>query len=144
MPIDDCFVYIIVRQDIPETHQAVQSLHAVYHLASLSNPDTGLPNMVLAWARDYEHLEEILARTRGAQITHYAWKEPDQYAVRRFFNGQAFTALAAGPVEPAQRSLFRDLEKVLYSPVVSINRTADSKSAGDGERPSGRASLPCA
>lgn len=101
--------------------------------------------MAYLWARDAEHLEEIASRIAAASIPHFVWREPDGAPVRVFFRGQPLTAVAAGPVEPGQRELFSDLEKVSFanSPVVSTFKTSASKADDVGGNPTGRASLPC-
>lgn len=95
-------VYVVVRQDIPLAHQAVQAVHAGISSARELIPSGAIhPSLVLCTVPDEAALLAVQDRCHRAGIANRIFLESDM--------GEAPTALATGPVGKPQRKLFRDL-----------------------------------
>jgi len=118
---------------LPTEHQIVQTNHATYHLASLYCPDPEkIPNMVLIGLPNLAALERALAKIKAAQITHYAWHEPD------FDLG--FTSITTAPISGEQRKALANYRLYPRTPVV-LSSTSPSKGESVGSGPAGRANV---
>ena len=121
---------MFVRQDLPLSQQIVQSNHAILSLSQWFRID-GIPNVIVIGLPDVAALNRAKSKLDKERIAYYAWHEPD------FDYG--FTALATVPLTPERKTVLKHYR--LYSPVVSILKTAPSKGDDGGGNPSGRATL---
>ncbi len=86
---------MFVRQDIPTEHQVVQSCHAVYHLATTYQPDSGIPNIIAIGIPDLAALKRVETKLQNHHIPHFSWSEPDY--------DFGFTAIATAPLTEEQK-----------------------------------------
>lgn len=161
MNLDDCSVYLFVRQDIPLAQQLVQSNHALLMMAWPELPvctiamdsgaassifasstnvvtlgDHGHPNIILIGVPDVKALERVKAKLERLQIVHYAWREPDE-------PGLGFTAIATAPLDKPQRNQLHSYRLWKYSGS-SEKEHSVSNGEVDGSSPSPSAtSLNC-
>lgn len=90
-------MYIFIREDLPISHQIVQSNHATFSIASLLRLERGIPNIILIGVPHLRSLNKVLAKLKAHQIPHFAWTEPDY--------DFGLTAIATAPLEGEQRSV---------------------------------------
>ena len=94
-------IYVLVREDLPFSHQAVQATHAAIAMArdSLIPSDLQHPNLVVLTVPNEKTLKLMSLRLRGLGIEHRTFEEADM--------NNELTALATEPVQPEQRRHFR-------------------------------------
>jgi hypothetical protein len=93
-------VYVFVRQDLGLAHQLVQSNHATFHLARLTNPDPEIPNLIVIGVPNEATLGRVRAKLEIAQLPHYVWTEPDE--------DMGVTAIATGPLDEQERVVLKN------------------------------------
>ena len=96
MKMDERYVYVFVRQDLPIPLQLVHAGHAIYHITRCVQPDEGTPFMVVIGCPDEAALTRVRAKLHGKQIPHFCWADPD-------VNAAEFLACATAPLTDAQR-----------------------------------------
>ena len=96
--IDDCYVYIFVRRDIPVANQIVQVGHVCYE-AGLNFNAKQDTYMVLCQVDSEEDLLEIELRLNDANVETHKFYEPD--------DDLGYTALCSRPVNKKERKIFR-------------------------------------
>jgi hypothetical protein len=99
---------VFVRQDIPAEHQNVQSLHAVFSIATLTGLEFAIPNIITIGVPDKAALHRVVAKLQANQIPHYAWMEPD------FDFG--FTAIATTPLDAEQKQILMNYRLLKFKP----------------------------
>lgn len=96
--MNEFYVYVFVRQDIPLAQQIVQSNHAVLSMATLAWPHPEvIPNIIVIGVPDTAALERVQAKLRANAVQHFAWREPDY--------DFGFTAIATGILSNEQRQV---------------------------------------
>lgn len=95
-------MYILVREDIPPKHQAVQACHAGISAGRELIPrDEQHPNLVVLTVPDEAALMRWCERLDHAQVGYRYFREADM--------ADQVTAVATEPLEPWQRKLFKQL-----------------------------------
>lgn len=95
--MEEKYLYIFVRQDIPIEQQIVQSSHAVFSLTTLTGLEYSVPNIIVIGVPNISALNRVLRKLEEHQILHYCWKEPDY--------NFGFTALATEPISGSKREV---------------------------------------
>lgn len=98
--MNETYVYVFIRTDIPAEQQVVQSCHAVFHMAELYIPDRQTPNIIVIGVPHLTALNRVKTKLQANQIPHYAWTEPD------FDMGE--TAIATVPLDSEQREVLKN------------------------------------
>jgi len=96
--VENTYVYVLVRTDIPVPDQIVQVGHVCYEagLKFKADPDTF---MVLCQVANEEDLLEAEARLTEAGIETHKFHEPD--------DDMGYTALCSQPLQGKSRNAFR-------------------------------------
>jgi hypothetical protein len=82
MNLDDCTVYVFIRQDLPIEQQLVQGAHALFRSRQPfflipHDPQVGHPNIVFIGMPNLKALQRVEVKLVSNAISHYAWTEPD-------------------------------------------------------------------
>jgi hypothetical protein len=102
VPADVRHVYIVVREDLPTAHQAVQAIHAAIAAThTFGEPRRTHPHLVLCGLPSESELYEFHETLKASGVQHCIYTEPDM--------GEAYTALATAPLPRAARKHFRRL-----------------------------------
>jgi hypothetical protein len=110
--LDECSVYVFVRQDIPLPQQLVQAAHAVFGMTSLSPHGEGSPNIIVIGMPHLASLLKAAKKLKAAQVPHFDWHEPD--------GDLGFTAIATLPLHGAQKEPLANYRLWRYSPPASV------------------------
>lgn len=142
-PFEDDYCYLFFRTDLAVEHLIVQTNHATQKLTSLLRlSETVTPNIIAIGLPNIKSLEKVLAHLKENQLTHYAWKEPD--------NDFGLTAIMTAPLYGGQRSHLKKYQTFKFaggtksvcsvtadsgtnSRVVVTNSTSPSKGEGVSE-----------
>lgn len=95
--IEQQWIYVFVRTDIPVAQQAVQTAHAVYELARNANSTDDHPSFVFL---ECDNLGETMCKF--SEYKTYPFYEP--------YNDWGLTAFAVGPVKQSDRLLFKEFK----------------------------------
>lgn len=106
MNLDDRYIYVFVRQDVPIPQQLVNASHAAYHVAALCRLGEGVPSLVAIGVPHAKAMSKVLAKLRDSQLAHFAWTDPD-------FSDLGVTSVATSPLSDQQRAALRNYR--LYS-----------------------------
>lgn len=105
--MDDHYIYVFVRTDLPLSEQFLDGMHAIERLATLERySEHGIPNAVLIGLPSEKSLMKASRYMSLHQIPQYVWADPDK--------GTSSRAMAVGPVSPDRKQLLA--KYVLYSP----------------------------
>jgi hypothetical protein len=104
--MDDRYVYVFIRQDLPISMQLVHSCHATYHASRCYRPDEGIPCLVVIGVPDLAALNRVLTKLRDKQVPHFAWTDPDV--------ALGMLSIATAPLTDDQRIHLKNYR--LYSP----------------------------
>lgn len=95
-------VYVLVREDIPKRHQAVQATHAGISAGRTLIPTTEQhPNLVVLTVPDEAELLRMRDRVHDCELRFEIFREADMR--------DEHTALATEPLGPENRRLFEKL-----------------------------------
>lgn len=101
-PPDTCYVYVLVRKDLPHPHRSVQACHAAI-AAAQAFPSKSLvhPHLVLCEVADEAALAEEFERLKEKFVPVCAYNEDDMRG--------AMTAIATGQIRGVERRKLRHL-----------------------------------
>lgn len=91
--MDERYLYLFVRQDLPIAQQIVQANHATFAIAI--HYGFGIPNIILIGVPDLAALHRVERKLKGCAIPHFCWSEPDY--------DFGFTAIATAPLRAEER-----------------------------------------
>ncbi len=95
-------MYVLVREDLPPSHRAVQASHAVieaFRQGIMPSFADEHPYLIELTVPTEGHLARMVGTLELAKIPHCVYREPD-------FGNEA-TAIATAPVAESQRRHFR-------------------------------------
>jgi hypothetical protein len=96
MNLDDRYIYVFVRQDIPLAEQIVSVGHAAFHLGQVI-PENGIPNLIVVGVPHAKALDKARAKMLEANINFHFWEDPDtQHGV---------TAVASHPLTKNEKGV---------------------------------------
>lgn len=76
--MDDRYVYVFLRQDLPIALQLVHACHAVYHVTCNYRPDEGVPCLVVIGVPNPAALARVVKKLQEKQLPHFVWNDPDE------------------------------------------------------------------
>lgn len=101
MTIENHYVYIFIRQDIPLSTQLVHSCHAAFHAGQFVGFDSvGIPNLVIIGVPHTTALNKVVAKVKEHQLQHYIWADPD--------DDFGATAVATLPLDTTSKEALRN------------------------------------
>lgn len=80
MNIDDCNMYVFIRQDLPDWQQLCHSNHAMFEMARRQGflpASDGHPNVILIGVKDQDAIKQACEDLRAREVDFIAWKDPD-------------------------------------------------------------------
>lgn len=77
--LDECYVYVFIRQDLPDWQQLVHSNHATLLATDRlgRGASSGHPNLVMIGVADESALRSAGQDMAARSIDHVRWQDPD-------------------------------------------------------------------
>src|SRR4051812_48801549 len=94
--MDDRYVYVFIRQDLPLPLQLVHACHATYHATQCFRPDEGMPCVVVIGCPDLKALNRVKNKLADYQLPHFCWDDPDE--------AFGMLSIATAPLSSSQRN----------------------------------------
>lgn len=104
--VQEPYLYVVVRKDLPSVTKAVQACHAVFEAVSPESfkPPQVHPNVVLCEVKDERRLVQLAEKLEKEGVRCALFQEPDR--------GDEYTSLATEIVYGHRRLLFKNLQLV--------------------------------
>jgi hypothetical protein len=109
--LDECTIYVFVRQDIPLAQQLVQASHAAFHMGLELPNEAGIPFMCVIGMPNLSAMNRVLAKLDSYSIRHHAFTDVDVE--------EGFTAIATIPLNAEQKIPLANYRLWRYSPSAS-------------------------
>jgi len=97
--MNERYIYVFLRKDIPLADQQVANTHATYHMA-LGRHDNSVPNVVVIEIADEIQMNKVGNKVTNGGLTAFVWQDPDKE--------DGITAIVTEPLEDKNRAIFKN------------------------------------
>ena len=98
------YVYVIVRTDLSNSQQAVQSCHAVIEMTRENKIVGEHPSVIICGVKSEDKLKNAISRLQDNNVFFKEFREPDI--------GHQLTAVATEPIYGDDRKIFRKYQLI--------------------------------